>query len=76
MKKIDRIINIVRELKEEMGMTTGSSGSIAGFSEKSPAQGPTAGISPQLGPIRRRYATGGHNSRKPWLDYLNKRKSN
>lgn len=75
MNKIDRIIHIVRELKEEMGMTTGSSGPIAGFSEKSPSQGPTAGISPKLGPIRKRYVTGGTGSRKHWLDYL-KRKSN
>ena len=76
MTKLDKVINIVRRLKEEMGgMTTGSSGSIAGFSEKSSSQGPTAGISPKLGDMRRRtYATGGRNSRKPWLDYLNNKK--
>lgn len=73
MNKIDRVIKIIRELKEEMGgMTTGSSGSAAGFSEKSPAQGPTAGISPKLGPYA--YATGGRGSRKPWLDYLRNKK--
>jgi len=44
MDKIDRIISIIRNLREEMtGMTTNSSGSIAGFSQKSPDQGPTAG---------------------------------
>jgi hypothetical protein len=75
MNKIDRVIKIIRELKEEMsGMTTGSSGSAAGFSEKSPAQGPTAGISPKLGAMRTRYATGGRGSRKPWLDYLRNKK--
>lgn len=77
MDKVDKIISIIRQIKEETaGMTTGSSGSIPGFSEKSPAQGPTAGISPKLGGMRRRqtYATGGRNSRKPWLDYLNKNK--
>ena len=50
MEKIDRIINIVRNLKEEMaGMTTGSSGETAGFSSKSPAEGPTAGFDPLMG---------------------------
>jgi hypothetical protein len=73
MDKIDRVINIIRQIKEEMGgMTTGSSGSVAGFSEKSPAEGPTAGFSPKLGPMRKRntYATGGHGSRKLWLKNL------
>ena len=33
MEKVDRIISIVRNLKEQMGggMTTGSSGATAGF---------------------------------------------
>ena len=72
MEKVDRIISIVRNLKEQMsgGMTTGSSGATAGFSEKSPAEGPAAGWTPKLGPMRRRYATGGYKSRKPWLDFL------
>jgi hypothetical protein len=72
---IERIIKIIRELKEDAvvgGMTTGSSGPIAGYSEKSPAQGPNAGITPKLGKTQRRgnYATGGYRSRKPWLDFL------
>jgi hypothetical protein len=77
MNKIDRVINIIRKLKEETGgMTTGSSGAIPGFSEKSPAEGPTSGTSPKLGGMRRRatYASGGYNSRKLWLDYLNNKK--
>lgn len=82
MDKVDRIIEKVRQLREEgmMGgggmMTTKSDAGVPGFSEKSPSQGPTAGISPKLGTMKKRYATGGHNSRKPWLDYLKKRKSN
>ena len=43
MNKIDKIISIVRQLREEGavgGMTTGSSGPIAGFSALSPAGGP------------------------------------
>jgi len=75
MDKVDKIISIIRQIREESGaMSTGSSGSTPGFSEKSPAEGPTAGISPKLGSIRKRYATGGRNSRKPWLDYLNNKK--
>ena len=72
---IEKIIQIVHKLREDAvvgGMTTGSSGPIAGYSEKSPAQGPSAGISPKLGKMQRRnkYATGGYRSRAPWLKYL------
>jgi hypothetical protein len=72
---IEKIIQIVRQLKEDAvvgGMTTGSSGPIAGYSEKSPAQGPNAGITPKLGKMQRRnsYATGGRGSRSAWLKYL------
>tara|TARA_B100000287_G_scaffold361735_1_gene354665 strand:+ start:167 stop:397 length:231 start_codon:yes stop_codon:yes gene_type:complete len=44
-KKLDRIINFVRE---EM-MTTGSTAGKPGFSSKADAQGPTAGFDPLLG---------------------------
>ena len=72
---IEKIIQIVHKLKEDAvvgGMTTGSSGPIAGYSEKSPAQGPSAGISPKLGKTQRRnnYATGGRGSRSLWLKHL------
>jgi hypothetical protein len=72
---IDKIIEIVHKLKEDTvvgGMTTGSSGPIAGYSEKSPAEGSSAGITPKLGKMQRRnkYATGGYKSRSPWLKYL------
>jgi len=79
MDKIDRVINIIRHIKEEMaGMTTGSSGPISGFSEKSPAAGPTSGITPVIGKMRRRnnYANGGTGSRTKWLDYLNGKPKN
>jgi hypothetical protein len=39
---INKIVSIIRTLKEE-GMTTGSSGAVAGFSALSPAAGPNAG---------------------------------
>jgi hypothetical protein len=77
MNKVDKVISIFRKLKEETtGMTTGSSGPIAGFSEKSPAAGPTSGITPVIGKMARRniYASGGTGSRKKWLDYLNNKK--
>lgn len=72
---IEKIINIVRQLKENAvvgGMTTGSSGPIAGYCEKSPSEGPNAGITLKLGKMQRRnsYATGGRGSRSAWLKYL------
>jgi hypothetical protein len=48
MDKIDKLIEIVRTLKEEGGMTTGSSGPVAGFSSMSNASGPVAGQTPVL----------------------------
>jgi len=65
-KKLNRIIDFFRE---EI-MTTQSTAGKPGFSEKSPAEGPTAGTTPLLGRIRRRYASGGRGSRKNWIDYL------
>lgn len=49
MDKVDRLIAIVRQLKEEMAMTTGSSGPVAGFSAQSPAAGPVAGTTYPMG---------------------------
>lgn len=70
MEKIDKIINIVKKLKEEM--VTGSSSGVPGFSEKSPSEGPTAGYSPNLG-SKKVYARAGKNSRKWWLQYLKRK---
>ena len=71
MNKIDKLIQTIRQLRED-GMMTGSSSGTPGFSEKSPAEGPTAGITPALGKMRRRntYAKGGIGSREKWLNYL------
>ena len=44
-KKLDRIINFIRE---EM-MTTGSTAGKPGFSSKADAEGPTAGFDPVMG---------------------------
>lgn len=64
MKKIDRVIQIIRDLRENVGPTMAMGhGQIAGSVE--------AGDDP---PIRKRkkYISGGRGSRKFWLDYLKK----
>ena len=65
-KKLDRIIDIVRE---EM-MTTGSTPGKPGFSSKADAAGPTAGFDPVMGKMMKRkkkkYITMGKGSRKRW----------
>ena len=66
--RLNKIINIIRNLNEEM-MAAGNSG----FSSASPAEGPTAGFDPVMkGPVKRKkkYASGGYGSRKRWLDHL------
>ena len=58
MDKVDRIIDIIRNLKEEMAgggmMTTGSSGGTAGFSAAADPKGPVAGYDKPLGSLRKR----------------------
>ena len=49
-KKLDRIIDIIRE---EM-MTANAVGSSGGFGADSPAAGPRAGISPKIGMTKRK----------------------
>ena len=65
-KKLDRIIDIIRE---DM-MTTGSTPSAAGFSSKADAKGPTAGFDPVMGKImkrRKKYMKLPAGSRKRWM---------
>ena len=66
-KKLDRIINIVRE---DM-MTTGSTPGKPGFSSKADAAGPTAGFDPVMGKMMKRkkkkYISMGKGSRKRWM---------
>ena len=64
-KKLDRIINIIRE---EM-MTTGSTPGKPGFSSKADAAGPTAGFDPVMGKMmkRKKYISMGTGSRKRWM---------
>ena len=66
-KKLNRIINIIRE---EM-MTTGSTPGKPGFSSAAPAKGPTAGFDPVMGKMMKRkkkkYISMGKGSRKRWM---------
>ena len=66
-KKLNRIINIIRE---EM-MTTGSTTGKPGFSSAAPAKGPTAGFDPVMGKMMKRkkkkYISMGKGSRKRWM---------
>lgn len=48
-KKLDRIIEIIREQ-----MVTGSTAGSPGFGGKSPAEGPTAGFDPVIGMTKRK----------------------
>ena len=72
-KKLNRIINIIRE---EM-MTTGSTPGKPGFSSAAPAKGPTAGFDPVMGKMlkrKKKYISMGKGSRKRWMQ--NKDKNN
>ena len=60
---IDKIISILRILKEEPTMNLGA-GQIAGTKE--------AGDDPPVFRKRKNYAKGGRGSRKMWLGYLKK----
>lgn len=61
-KKLEKVLQIIRE-----NMVANAPGTQGGFGSKSDASGPTAGYD---GSIKKRYAKGGHGSRKNWLDYL------
>ena len=63
-KKIDRVIQIIREQ-----MVANTPGAQGGFSSSSNPAGPTAGLDPTMG-CKKRYLKGGRGSRKKWLDYL------
>ena len=70
-KKIDRIIEVVRNYLGEEGivMTTGSTPGKPGFSSAAPAKGPTAGFDPVMGKMekRKKYLSLGRGSRKRWM---------
>ncbi len=76
--KINKIIDILRNLNEDGGPTM--SAGTGGFSSSANAKGPVAGFDTVMGMTKRKpskYATGGVGSRRRWLDFLNlKSKSN
>ena len=61
--RLNKIINIIRNLNEEM-MAAGN----AGFSSASPAEGPTAGFDPLVGKKKKRKPTplGRYRTRVNW----------
>ena len=75
--KLDRIIEAFRHLKEDgvPTMSTASTAGKAGFGGSAQGfdPGPTAGFDPKMGSVRKRYAKGGKDSRKKWMDYLRNR---
>ena len=70
-KKIDKIIEVVRNYLGEEGptMSTGSTPGKPGFSSAAPAKGPTAGFDPVMGKMekRKKYLSLGPGSRKRWM---------
>ncbi len=60
-KKIDKIINMIRKLHEEVPVNNVSGGQIAGTTE--------AGDDPPV-KKKKKYIYGGHGSRKTWLTHL------
>lgn len=72
---LNKIIEIIRSLNEEGAVaaaptnTTASTPGKPGFSELAPAGGPTAGVSPGVGKMKRRRGPViglGQNSRNRW----------
>lgn len=67
MNKLDRVISIIRALKEEGAMmTTGSTTGAPGFSGKADPKGPVAGYDPVM-PSPKKYIYGGKGSRFRWM---------
>ena len=66
MKKIDKVIKIIRE-----NMVANAPGTEGGFGSSASSKGPFSGFDPVITPpLRKKYATGGKDSRKWWIQYL------
>ena len=68
--KIDRVIEIVRQYKLDEMMTAGA----GGFTGSADAAGPVAGYDPVMEPPKKGRKHIKSPRRKPWLDYLKKKK--
>lgn len=66
--KIDKIIDMVRSLREEAPTMNLGAGQIAGTAE--------AGDDPPVRKRKRKYIYGGQGSRKTWIAHLKNGKSN
>ena len=67
MNKLDRLIQIIHNLKEE---GEGSIANVVGDGEKSLGYNIQTGTPPIFPSKKKRYAKGGRGSRKWWLQYL------
>jgi len=69
---IDRVIDIVHQYKLDEMMTAGA----GGFTGSADAAGPVAGYDPVMEPPKKKRERKHIKSprRKPWLDYLKKKK--
>ena len=69
---IDRVIDIVHQYKLDEMMTAGA----GGFTGSADAAGPVAGYDPVMEPPKKKRKRKHIKSprRKPWLDYLKKKK--
>lgn len=64
MDKVDKLIQIIRNLKEEGGMVVGA----GGFTGSADPKGPVAGYDKVMGLTRRKkYVYGGKGSRSRWM---------
>lgn len=66
---IDKIISIIRNLREDGGMVANAPGTSGGFSGSADSKGPTAGFDPVMNKMQRRNKPIflGRGSRKNWL---------
>jgi len=60
---IDKVISIIRTLKEEGGMVAGA----GGFTGAADPKGPVAGYDPVMPVPKKRYIYGGKGSRSRWM---------
>lgn len=68
MDKVDKLIQIIRNLKEEGGMVVGA----GGFTGSADPKGPVAGYDKVMGfTKRKKYIYGGQGSRKRWMNKKN-----
>jgi hypothetical protein len=63
MDKLDKLIQIIRTIKEEGGMVVGA----GGFTGAANPKGPVAGYDPVMPAPKKKYIYGGKGSRSRWM---------